>query len=163
MAVNHRPCQAGHEWHLDVGITWRKPSPERVHFILTRSGHSLGKECFIKWVIIFFLIVEIDNSEPSSFSSEQEADQFTPSEIHTRDETTPFISSNMGYVPSLIDLHSVGGLRRVEDDSVPSNELIEIQSHIARDDLCKKNQMHTHNVLVEIATKSKEQTIRRVI
>ena len=143
MAVNHRPCQVGHEWHPDVGITWRKLSPERVYFILSQPGHSLGKECFIKWVLIFFLIVEIDKSHPWSLSSEGEAAQFTPSEMHAGDETTPFISSNPGYVPSLIDLHSVGAPRRVEDDSVSTNELIEIQSHIARDDLCKKNQTHT--------------------
>ena len=138
MVVNHRSCQAGHEWHPDVGITWLKLFPERVHFILAQPGHSLGKECFIKWVIIFFLIVEIDNSQPWSFSYKREADQFTSSEIHVGDETTPFISSNLGYVPSLIDLHSVGAPRRVEDDSVSSNELIEIQSHIARDGLKKR-------------------------
>ena len=160
MAVNIHPCEAGHEWHPDVGITWRKFFPEVIRFILAQP-HSLGIEGFIKWVLIFFLRVEIDNSQPWSLSSEGEADQFTLSEMHPDDETTPFISSNMRYVPSLIELHSVGAPMGVQDDSVSSNELIEIQSHIARDDLYKKNQKHTHNALVKIATKTKGKTIRR--
>ena len=162
MAGNICPFQTGQKWHPDIAIMWRKYVPEVARFLLTQS-HSLGIKCFIKWAIIMFLHVEIDNNQHGSFSSEGEADQFTPSEMHAGDETIPFMSANLGYVPSLIDLHSVGAPRRVEDDNVSSNELIAIQSHIARDDLCKKNQKHTHNALVEISTKSKEQTIRRFI
>ena len=82
MAVNIRLCQAGHEWHPDVGITWRKYVPEVARFLLTQP-HSLGIVGFIKWVlIIFFLRVEIDNNQPWNLSSEGEATQFTPNEMH---------------------------------------------------------------------------------
>jgi hypothetical protein len=64
--------------------------------------------------------------------------------MHVVDETIPVISSNLGCFSSLVDLHSVGLPWSIEDHSVFGNELIELQSHIARDDLCKKTKKLTH-------------------
>ena len=162
MTVNICPCQTGHEWHPNVVIMWRKYVPEVARFVLTQPD-SFSIQGFIKWVLIIFVLpVDVDNNQPWSLSSEGEADQFTPSEMHVGNETISFISFNMGYLSSLSDLHIVGPPRASKITMFPVMSLLNYNLTL-QGTICVRKPKNTHNALLEIATKTKELTIKRFI
>jgi len=94
MPINHGTCQAGHEWYSGKVSTWQNYVPQVAHLLLAQP-YSLSIDDFIKWVLIIFIRVEINDGQLGSFCSKGEADQLTTSDTHVGDEMVPSISFDM--------------------------------------------------------------------